>query len=81
MKQTFLVNGLSCLVEGNRATVYIPRENNSCADKSDGCGCCGTAEPNDMEAKAKRVGRYLVSEGFVDGKQPIGICYVQSTKS
>ena len=70
MKQTtFLVNGFSCLVEGNCATVYVPvnfTQNKKCIMDS----------ANDLTKKnpaAENVARYLVDEGFISGNIPVRI--------
>jgi hypothetical protein len=77
MKQTFLVNGLSCLVEGNSATVYVPKK--VCHDKKEHDDACNAIARDSYRARC--VGNYLVSEGFVDGKIPIGICFIHPTNS
>jgi hypothetical protein len=73
MTSTFYVSGLSCLVEGTQAIIYLPaRKSYLTKDEA--------AVVIQLHMKAKRVHRYLIEEGFVPRGTPLKLATIHNSK-
>lgn len=75
MTSTFYVSGLSCLVEGTQAIIYLPSGTKFWYLTKD-----EAAALIQLHMKAKRVHRYLIEEGFVPRGTPLKLATIHNSK-
>jgi hypothetical protein len=74
MTRTFRVNGLTCLVEGTQATIFLPPRK-SRLTKNEALALIH------LHIKADCAHKYLIEEGFVPKNVPLKLATIYDTKS
>ena len=74
MKRTFRVNGLTCLVEGTQATIFLPPRKSGLTKRE-------ALALIHLHIKADCAHKYLIEEGFVPKGVPLKLATIYDSKS
>jgi hypothetical protein len=74
MKRTFSVNGLTCLIEGTQATIFLPPRKSSLTKQE-------ALALIHLHIKAECAHKYLIEEGFVPKDVPLKLATIYNSQS